>query len=52
MLVAPNRIKQPRIVVAPLRTVTRPVSIMTPIHATAITAAVVAMVPSNVPSSH
>ena len=48
MLDAPNRMKQPRMTVAPYRQLMRPVSIMKPTVATAMTAATVANVPSNV----
>jgi hypothetical protein len=41
--------KQPRMTVAPKRQFIRPVSIMKPTMATAITAAVVATLPINVP---
>src|SRR3546814_19470576 len=44
--------KQPRITVAPWRQLIRPVSIMKPTVATAITAMTVAIVPRSVPSSH
>ena len=47
---APNSTKQPMITVAPKRQFIRPVSIMKPTAATAITATAVATLPSNVPS--
>jgi hypothetical protein len=52
MLDAPNKKKQPRIVVTPCRRFTRPLSIRTPTQATATTATVVAMVPISVCWSH
>src|SRR5256885_501474 len=48
----PNRTKQPMITVAPKRQFIRPVSIMKPTMATAITATAVATLPSRVPWSH
>src|SRR5690606_30217429 len=48
---APNRMKQPIITVAPKRQFIRPVSIMKPTAATAITATAVATLPSSVPCS-
>src|SRR5688572_20146281 len=51
MLAAPNRMKQPRMTVAPCRQLIRPVSIRKPTDATAITAATVATVPNKVPCS-
>ena len=48
---APNRMKHPRITVAPKRQFIRPVSIMKPTAATAITATAVATFPSSVPCS-
>ena len=48
---APNSTKQPRMTVTPWRQLIRPVSIMNPTVATAITAATVANVPSSVPCS-
>src|SRR3982751_359298 len=47
----PNRMKQPMITVAPRRQLRRPVSIMKPTIATAMTATEVATLPSNVPCS-
>jgi len=52
MLTAPNRIKQPRMTTAPCRQLMRPVSIIRPTQATAMTATTVATVPNNVPCSH
>src|SRR5690242_17879450 len=49
---APNRMKQPMITVAPKRQFIRPVSIMKPTAATAMTATAVATVPSSVPCIH
>ena len=46
-----NLMKQPMITVAPTRQLSRPVSIMKPTIATAITATDVATLPSNVPCS-
>ena len=45
----PNRMKQPMMTVAPKRQFIRPVSIMKPTIATAITATAVATLPSSVP---
>jgi len=52
MLAAPNRMKQPTIVVAPRRTSILPDSIISPTVATETTATLVAAVPSKVPCSH
>src|SRR5690348_11568198 len=52
MAPAPNRMKQPMITVAPKRQFMRPVSIMKPTIATAITATAVATLPSSVPCIH
>jgi hypothetical protein len=49
MLAAPNRMKQPRMTIAPWRQLILPVSIMKPTDATAITATIVAKVPRSVP---
>ena len=49
MAPAPNRMKQPMMTVAPKRQFIRPVSIMKPTIATAITATAVATLPSKVP---
>ena len=49
MAADPNRMKQPMITVAPTRQFRRPVSIMNPTIATAITATEVATLPSSVP---
>lgn len=51
MLAAPNRMKQPNMTAAPCRQLIRPVSIIKPTAATAITATTVATVPSSVPCS-
>ncbi len=51
MLAAPNRIKHPIMTTAPWRQLMRPVNIMNPTAATAITATTVATVPSSVPCS-
>jgi hypothetical protein len=48
---APNSTKQPTITVAPKRQFSRPVSIMKPTAATAMTATAVATLPSSVPWS-
>ncbi len=52
MVGAPNTMKQPNTTVAPRRISIRPVSIPKPTPAMAITAIVVARVPSNVSCNH
>ena len=49
---APKRTKHPTMTVAPIRQLRRPVSIMNPTMATAMTATAVATFPSRVPCSH
>jgi hypothetical protein len=51
MAAAPKTMKQPRITVAPRRQSIRPVSIISPVAPTAITASAVATLPSSVPCS-